>query len=196
MAARAGHGNTVACLLELGASPDEPDERGFKPLHYAAMRDHHATAQILIDAGVNLLTPMTKERRHPSFLRAKPLAGGTPLGEASRNGCVESVRVMLPYLSSEDHRSSLRAVVTFDRGVLARHLVDAADLDMASKFGGDLMLIAAWGFLYVVKLLMSRGANPEYVREPNSSKIDTRDPYMARLSNLTSLLLALCHGAA
>jgi hypothetical protein len=50
---------------------------------------------------------------------------------------------MLPHLAEDDRKRSLRAAVYFGRGALIKYLVNAADLDLKSDFGGDLMLDAA-----------------------------------------------------
>ncbi|KAL3484484.1 ankyrin repeat-containing domain protein [Aspergillus germanicus] len=197
MAATQGHADTVARLIELGASPNEPDNTGFNALHYAAGRDHHATVQILIDASVSPITPTTKKRPKPSPLNDESLAGGTPLGEASRNGCVESIRSMLPHLAEDDRKRSLRAAVYFSRGALIKYLVNDADLDLKSDFGGDLMLDAASNLdLETIELLISCGADPDFQRKPSSDKSDRHNPYYSRLPKpSSSLLFALCHGA-
>ncbi|KAL2800461.1 ankyrin repeat-containing domain protein [Aspergillus keveii] len=196
MAATQGHADTVARLIQLGASPNEPDDTGFNALHYAAGRDHHATVQVLINASVSPITPTTKIRPKPSPLNDESLAGGTPLGEASRNGCVESIRVMLPHLAEDDRKRSLRAAVYFGRGALIKYLVNAADLDLKSDFGGDLMLDAASKLdLETIELLFSRGADPNFQRKSSSDKSDRHNPYHSRLPKPSSLLFALCHGA-
>ncbi|KAL2851540.1 ankyrin repeat-containing domain protein [Aspergillus pseudoustus] len=143
-AAREGHADTVARLLKLGASPDESDDMGCKPLHYAARRDLPVTVQVLMDAGVSPLTPMTKKRMRPSHLDDKSLASGTLLRDASRNGCVESVHSMLLHLTEHDCKCSLRAAVNYKRPGLVKYLVDTAGIDVKSDFGGDLLLNAAW----------------------------------------------------
>ncbi|CEL03332.1 hypothetical protein ASPCAL04488 [Aspergillus calidoustus] len=163
MAATEGHANTVVRLMEFGASPDESDDRGLNALHHAARRDHHATVQVLIDAGVSPITPMTKKPPSLKHLNDESLAGGTSLGEASRNGCVESIRVMLPHLTENDRKRSLRAAVNYGRRALIRYHVDAADLDFKSDFGRDLMLRAACMLnLETIELLISKGADPNF----------------------------------
>lgn len=56
-----GHANIVAILLENGADADLDDCEGLKPLHYAAKANQFEVVKILLAAGVDPLTPRTKD---------------------------------------------------------------------------------------------------------------------------------------
>ncbi|KAH9509069.1 hypothetical protein Btru_048948 [Bulinus truncatus] len=58
LAASLGHWNTVAYLLDRGEDPNQFDERGWTPLHYASMQGLFMIVNLLLDCGadVNCLT--------------------------------------------------------------------------------------------------------------------------------------------
>jgi ankyrin repeat protein len=76
-----GHFEIVKLLLDAGADPDIPDERGRTPLMIASKKGYDQIIKLLIKKGANLETQDSK--------------GWTPLIHASHRGQVEIVKLLL-----------------------------------------------------------------------------------------------------
>ena len=48
-----GHTEVVASLLKFVTDPDVDDDHGLKPLHYAALGNHHKIVKLLLDSGIS-----------------------------------------------------------------------------------------------------------------------------------------------
>ena len=68
-AAEAGHADTVKLLLTAGARRNRSDKCGLTPLHRTASNNHPAVVTVLLDAGVDPLTPKTCE--NPGAMRRR-----------------------------------------------------------------------------------------------------------------------------
>ncbi|KAL3472288.1 ankyrin repeat-containing domain protein [Aspergillus californicus] len=195
LAAKRGHADTVACLVKHGALPDEPETAGLKAMHYAAGSNHHTVVQVLIDAGVSPVTPRTADYPGNWCGNSKSAVGETPLNRASRNGCAEVIQVMLSHLSDKERKSSLRRAVGSNQMGVVQLLLDAADIDIKSEYGGELLLKAASKQHFdIMQLLLSKGVDPNYRPRPPGQPgqilayITHRKPTVER----ASLLLAIC----
>jgi ankyrin repeat protein len=79
-AANCGHADTIIFLVQVGANPDVIEKfRGLRPLHEAASRNHAEAARALLEAGVDPLTPKTRENPWRRGGNARKTTGHTPL---------------------------------------------------------------------------------------------------------------------
>ncbi|PLB44109.1 ankyrin [Aspergillus steynii IBT 23096] len=193
MAAQRGHDGTASLLLNHGAAPDTPDKRGMKPLHYAARSNHHATVQVLLDAGVN---PMTRRTQDYSLSENSYVSttGDTALEYASESGCVESIAAMIPCLSQEDLNSYLIFAITRGHVLAVKYVLQTGLVDVKSSIGGQALIEAGSDLNFqILELLLSKGADPLYQQQPSHIAyanviVIEHEPVIEK----TSLILAVC----
>lgn len=197
IAARKGWADTAILLLEHGAFPDEPNKYGLKPLHYAALSNHHVMVRALLDAGVSPMTGKVGEDPGHRYGNAPSMVGDSPLKYASESGCVESISAMLPYLGEEDLNSSLDWAVDSGRLPLVKFLLEASDMKAPSEICSQYLLDAAQALNWeMVQLLISKGADPSYQNlSYESERMVTRVKSVGRLPEHASLLLSVCSAA-
>ncbi|KAL1980699.1 hypothetical protein VTN96DRAFT_3616 [Rasamsonia emersonii] len=163
IAAEKGFTDIAALLLKNRAQPDLPDITGHKPLHYAALANHHAIVKLLLDAGVSPLTPRTRDYPPRRCGNAPSSVGKTPLEYACQSGSTESLREMMPHLEAKDLNRALYwasrsgHVSTVDLLLT----VPGIEVDALSPDSDKPLFAAAYG-LYeeIMKLLLKSGANP------------------------------------
>lgn len=80
-AASLGFRVAALLLIENGANVDEPDDRGFVPLHWAAFKDHHSVVELLLERGA-IVNPVSG-------------TGVTPLHQAAAGGGAQSVELLI-----------------------------------------------------------------------------------------------------
>ncbi|KAI1869771.1 uncharacterized protein JN550_005752 [Neoarthrinium moseri] len=128
LAVKGGHLSTSQLLLEKGANINLANKDGCTPLHVAAEHGHSQLVRLLIECGGNLhvtrkdgTTPLlsASKNRHPQV--AKMLAergadpnsrsgcegGGTALQLEVRNGCLETVTLLIHYGANVNTADSL-----------------------------------------------------------------------------------------
>ena len=64
-----GRAEALRVLLAAGASPDDADDGGITPLHFAADRDHAACVDALLEAGASV-DPRSVSRRYTPLMLA------------------------------------------------------------------------------------------------------------------------------
>jgi len=113
-AARGGHLEAARALLQFGAAPDAVIGLGmYRPLHLAAQFDHLDVVALLLQAGALPLHDPTGQLKSPLHLAQSPAVvrlllaagaeanlafdprGNTPLHDAARRGCPQSVALLL-----------------------------------------------------------------------------------------------------
>lgn len=140
-----------------GANPDQDDtSSGLKPLHEAAKKNHHETVRVLLEAGVDPLTPKTRE--NPG--RTK---GHTALMYACSNGHVETVEAFLPFLKDLEtvHRALAWAARNGNSEVVAK-ILQYPGVDVNAMVDGDTPLFLACGpaDIPTIEMLLKAGADP------------------------------------
>ena len=109
LAARAGDVESVKVLLDAGAELDAVDTyRGATALLWASEQNHAAVVQLLVEHGANLnartRTVVTEGRRGPST----PEGGLTGLMLATREGGLDTVKVLLAAKALVNQHSNVR----------------------------------------------------------------------------------------
>jgi ankyrin repeat protein len=177
LAAARGHTEMAALLLEHGAEADNHNSVCLKPLHYAAKANHHAIAKLLLEKGVSPLTPKTTENSGRRCGNAPTTTGHTPLLYACEFGNVETVREMIPYLTTEQLNSSLCTAAKCGKTQLVELLLTSPDVDVDSMDGGNTPLVLASAGLHfeIMRMLLEKGADPM----KRSKNWDTREGFLS-----------------
>lgn len=185
LAARGGHSDLVALLLEAGAPARQTHQAGWTPLHRAAEGGHLGIARMLlaggapIDARGNGRTALGVALATGEIALAKYLigqgaglgvvdqrSGNTPVLYAARQGDLRLLSTLLDRGASANDRflggaSALHiAVSRRDDAVVQLLLARGADPDVANGSGNTpLHLAAAWGDPEIVSALIAEGAD-------------------------------------
>jgi ankyrin repeat protein len=142
----------VKLLLEFGANPNQIDDEDDPPppLWWAAFNRDLGIAQVLIDNGA----------------KAEGVGGRSPLMEASRNGDMEMVKLLIgkgAHVNSRNaHGTPLSSAAAADKIDAIQFLIEKGadlegkDLGMAWT---PLMRAASEGSMKAVKLLLEKGAD-------------------------------------
>lgn len=162
-ACRRGHAEIVALFLQHGAQADAHDCRGTTPIHEAALRNHAKIVKLLLEAGVNPMTPKTKEN-HVGRLKGgeRSTVGESAVEYACKNGYLDTMKVMTPYLEPEGAQIALGRACR-QRGVeIVEHLLRDSIVSPDGKFdGGTPLYIATYArSVRCVELLLNAGADP------------------------------------
>ncbi|CAH0050929.1 unnamed protein product [Clonostachys solani] len=162
-AAAAGHTSIVRELIAAGTDPDPDDAAGLKPLHYAAEKNHHEVAKVLLEAGVDPLTPKTKTESWSGCTPPPCTLGETPLMYACRNGHLETVKVFLDFV--EDAEIRHRALCWASgrgRSQIVATILQHPGIDINTKFEGTTPLFRACSNpdASTIKSLLAAGADP------------------------------------
>lgn len=181
-AAHEGHEEAVYELIKAGANPDQPESVcGLKPLHEAANLNHPAVVSVLLEAGVDPLTPKTKEDPGRRCGNAPTTVGHTPLMYACRNGHLESVDAFLPFLKDIDtaHRALAWSAGVAKSKVVAR-ILQHPGIDVNTKIRGDTALYLACGTADVetIRCLLEAGADPRVQSLDSGDEFDSDSFYV------------------
>lgn len=170
-AAGSGHASIVRELIAAGTEPDQDNVAGLKPLHYAAEKNHHEVVKVLLEAGVNPLTPKTKSESWSGCTPPVCTLGDTPLMYACRHGHLETVKVFFDFL--EDAETKLRALC-WASGAGRSQIVTTIlqhpgiDINTKAKFEGSTPLYRACSNpnTSTIKSLLLAGADPNIHCQP------------------------------
>ncbi|KAG8530717.1 uncharacterized protein KY384_004074 [Bacidia gigantensis] len=104
LAAEYGHVDVVKALLQRGALVNTGNYKGLKPLHLAAIGNHVDVIRALLDAGVDPMTPKTKENPRGRYIGFMPRStiGESPVQLTCRYGHKRSALVFASYLKTQD----------------------------------------------------------------------------------------------
>lgn len=162
-AAKEGHHKIVEILLAHGAANNPDDYCGQTPLHYAASRNHAEVVSLLLKAGVDPLTPKTKEHPGNWCGNASRSTGHTPLQYACRYGHIDAVNAFLPFIDEEGYSKALLWALDGHKSDTALAILATGKVDVNKSIGGKTPLhFAAHNHdLSVVKRLLSLGADVE-----------------------------------
>ncbi|KAK1991874.1 ankyrin, partial [Colletotrichum falcatum] len=153
-----------------GASPDVPDDRGWRPLHFAAWSGHAEVVRLLLQAGASAEMPTSrfthKYRSHTITLYYEGAWAGTPLHLAAMAGNAETTRLILQEnVDVEARTDSLESGAGDARG-REPWTGGPTALHMALNTGRDNFPPKEWlskGRLEIAWMLVERGASVEGV---------------------------------
>ena len=160
-AAFSGHGDVAQLLIQNRADSDGEANQGYKPLHEAARKNHADVVKVLLAAGVDPMTPKTKETPGRRCGNAPTPVGHTPLMYACRNGHLEAVTEFIPYLSENNIKQALDWLSGSGHAACVSLVLQNSVVDMKSHFGGRILFGACLnGDLDTIKVLVGAGADP------------------------------------
>ncbi|CZR68979.1 uncharacterized protein PAC_18880 [Phialocephala subalpina] len=135
-AASNGHVNVVRTLLERGASNNPDDKRGHTPLHLASSANRSGVVKILLAAGVDPLTPKTKEDPGNWCGNAARTKRNTALEYASTYGHAKTTETVLAILT--DSRVDVNRQINHRTLIhLAAHAHDVESMEKLLHLGAD-----------------------------------------------------------
>jgi ankyrin repeat protein len=156
-AAAADRQAVVQLLLAAGANTNAAEtEKGWTPLYAAAAADKHGLVQLLLAAGANVDAAETKNGWTPLYAAAVSKKHGLVqlLLEAGANVNAAEAQSGWTSLHAAAHTGCVQ--------MMDRLLAAGANMDAVSKQGRTPLFEAAIaGNIHVMKLLLSKGANPK-----------------------------------
>lgn len=161
-ACRRGHVEVVSLLLQKSAKPDEDDFQGVKPLHEAAKMNHASIVKMLLCAGVDPLTPKSRENHGGRLLGGeRSTKGETAVEYVWRRGHTETILVMLPFLKQDTLEELLCECCANGNHEAVQAILENSTVSVNIKIhGGTPLLIACiTQSLKIVQLLLERGAD-------------------------------------
>ncbi|CZR55172.1 uncharacterized protein PAC_05058 [Phialocephala subalpina] len=162
-ATRRGHTEMVALLLQHGADANAYNCRGVVPLHEAAKRNKADIVKLLLEAGVDPITPKTKENHAGRLLGGeRSTKGETAVEYACKQGHLDTILVMLPYLKPESLQEVLGRACRHGEFEIAKAVLSNSDVSPNARFeGGTPLYVATLArSISCVELLLAKGANP------------------------------------
>lgn len=155
-------------LVAAGAKPNEDAfDRGLTPLHEAADRNHDGVVKVLLEAGVDPLTPKTQENPGRRCGNSAVTMGHTPLMYACRNGHLEALEAFLPFLDTDAAHRALTWAAINGRSHLVARILQHPGVDVNEKVLGDTPLFRACqgSDSATIKILLNAGADPRIACE-------------------------------
>lgn len=187
-AAMQGHSEALAALLDYKAHPMTYDSTGLAPIHYAAKGNHVKALRYLLAAGVDPMSPMSKEGRDHYWWSSwdKYNCNKTPLQYACELGNTDAVVELLQHMEPLS-RDAVRLHWGSARGqakvlsLLLQYPEVAANINAKDESGNTpLFLGACFRDSATVRVLLDHGADVHVrsndVHKPNSESLDSRSP--------------------
>lgn len=140
-----GDAATVSRLLDESPELINAKYDGATPLHFAAIENHRALADLLIARGADL-NALDEEY------------GATPAGWANEKGHV----AMVHYLVAQGTKVDLPRAAAFGLIDLARELItaDPFSINVSGGWGTPIHEATVWGHPEIVELLLANGGEP------------------------------------
>lgn len=162
-ASNSGHAEIVSLLLNHGAILDTEDDEGVKPIHLAARQNFYGIVQMFLQAGVDPLSPKTKEYMHRGYIAGgqRRTQGNTAVQYACEQGHTETILVMIPFLQPDTLQEVLCETCRYGKFESARAVIENSDVSVNSKFTGatPLYLSCISQSVDCVRMLLERGAD-------------------------------------
>ncbi|PMD29241.1 ankyrin [Hyaloscypha variabilis F] len=181
LACARGHISMVSLLLKNGAILDPEDTRGVKPIHEAARRNHATIVRMLLGAGIDPLTPKTKEnmKRRPMCGEVSTI-GETAVEYAWLQGHTDTILVMLPFLTPETLEEVFCQCCRYGKYEAVRAIFETKKVSANSMYCGATALYLACRAHNVgsVKLLLANGAD---VNQTSEWKVTNRNACGSRV---------------
>jgi ankyrin repeat protein len=185
-AALHGHTELVRLLIERGA-----DVRLNKPIHYAGQRGHREICRLLVDVGAvdHLVDSDNKEAvaayralyrfdadgladflgKKPELTHVRQLDGSTMLHEASTNGAVEVLKVIVQAGTELDAKND-RGHTPLDRAVI-HNQIDAARFLIDSGAVTDILTAVKCGAAQKAGHMIESDASLMQIRDPDGRSL-------------------------
>ena len=144
-AAKTGYSAAAFELMRHVASIEQENDCGLKPLHEAAAQDHADVVKLLFEAGVDPMTPKTKEGPGRRCGNAPRTVGDTPLKYAFSYGHKKSALTIAPYLKSENLLQATYHAAIAGNSDIMLCMLDTYSFDINQRVDGkDLVFLAAY----------------------------------------------------
>lgn len=153
---------TVNVLLQAGAGADIEDFEGVKPLHQAAANGSSNITRLLLEAGVDPLTPRTSDAYLSGSRQQRfEQVGYTPLQYACDNGHFDVLEAFLPHLTLDAKQLALHWAVDAGRARIVRRLLREPEVNPNARFEGrpPLFVSALAGDVDCMEALVDGGAD-------------------------------------
>ena len=152
----------ASLLLHNGANSDAEDCHGVKPLHEAARKNFASIIKMLLQAGVDPLTPKTREN-HNSRMRSgeRSTKGETAVEYVCQQGHTESILVMFPFLLPETLEEVLCESCRYGKAEAVQTVLANFNISPNSKSCGAtaLYLAVQAHSVLCVEALLAKGAD-------------------------------------
>ncbi|KAM6530703.1 hypothetical protein FSOLCH5_000201 [Fusarium solani] len=158
-AADRGHAGAVRVLLQAGAAPNQPDRGGQKPLHTAAMFDRFEVVQLLLEEGVDPLTPKGRDDEDSVTRSYRRLL--TPVEIACSHGHLRSVEAFLPFIDADTKQLALSSGAGGAQSHILKRLLQEPGIDPNARHLDEtpLSAAAAMGNVDAMEVLIDAGAD-------------------------------------
>lgn len=167
-AASDGHAATVTELIAAGADPrHERKYNGRQPLHEAASQNHHKVVKVLLEAGVDPLTPIGLTEHEKAMDHISPGGNRPALTLACEHGHVEAVDAFLPFLDLDAMHRGLSWAAQNGQAAVVRLILSQPSVEVDIVVRGSTALFKACSKrdLATVKTLLEAGADPALLNE-------------------------------
>lgn len=177
-----GHVNIVALLLRHVEDPDLDDSVGWKPLHYAAQANHYKVVKLLLEAGVDVMTPKTREHPGRRCGNARRTTGETSWYYAVLSGNIETVKVMIPYVNVETLNKALCTAARAGKADVIDLLLTLPGItaDQPESLGSPLFIASEQLNAQMMRSLLKAGADPKRRCWDENSQIGYSFHYRSR----------------
>ncbi len=155
----------VLLLLESGAIPNAEDCRGVKPIHEAVRKNHASIVRVLLEAGVDPLTPKTRENQERMLMCGEIITKGeTAVEYVCIQGHTDTIMAILPFINRKPwKRCSASVVVTenlklcelFSRPLACRSTQNSVARPLFTLRVG-LRVLLSWNYCWRMELMCIR----------------------------------------
>jgi ankyrin repeat protein len=191
----------VSELIAAGADPNhERQYNGRRPLHEAADKDHYTVVKVLLEAGVDPLTPIGLTKYEKDLAYSSPGSPRLALTLACEHGHVEAVDVFLPFLDLHAMHRALSWAAQNGQAAVVRLMLSQPGVEVDAVVRGSTALFKACSKrdLATVKALLEAGADPKSLNEVWGSEFGSYSSGGVLKSNgsyaLFTCLQMLCGG--
>nr|XP_013805316.1 PREDICTED: ankyrin repeat and SOCS box protein 3 isoform X2 [Apteryx mantelli mantelli] len=158
LAAREGNVKMLRKLIKQGYSIDVPDNRGWMPIHEAAVCNSSECLKLLIRAAPS-----------DNYIKSETFEGMCALHLSASHGCVESVSILLEAgadpneVTTEATTPLFLAVENGHLGIVKLLLQHGANINGHHSWSGwnSLHQASFQGYTEIIKILLEQGANKE-----------------------------------